>query len=102
MIPGPLVQLENELRSALKAQQFAEADRLVPRYCKLAADHITSLSPGSAPGAEVASRVREVLQWSNLMLLLARAALADKLAPLPMISRYLMVADVRAQTGIEA
>jgi hypothetical protein len=102
MIPKPLAALEHELRLAVRTRQFAEAGRLVIPYCRSAADHITSLPPGSVSGSEIATRVLEVLDWSNLMLLTARAAIADDLAPLPMISRYLTPPDGAPQMQVVA
>jgi hypothetical protein len=103
MIPAPLLAIETQLRRAVEGQQFEETARLISQYCQSAEGHIKSLPARSTSGGEIATRVVDVLNWSNLMLLTARSSIADKLGPLPLISRYLSPEDrFRAHMRIEA
>lgn len=102
MIPTPLLALEIQLHQAVEAQQFGEAGRLFSEYCRSADDHIRSLAPGSPLRARIAARAQQVLEWLDPALQAARDAIAEKLTPLPLVSRYLPANIHRARMHIEA
>jgi hypothetical protein len=102
MIPTPLVELEVQLRRSVEAQQFANAARLATEYCEAATDHIGNLPAGSMAACEIAKRVRDVLDWTNLLLLIQRASISDRLTPLLKINGYFPTETPRNQMRIEA
>lgn len=102
MIPKFLFVIEIELRRAVESRQFEEAGRLISRYCASAATYVTSPAPESVSAREVAARVSDVLEWANQSLLDARNTIADEIAVLPLLSRYVTPEGHSSPLGIEA
>jgi hypothetical protein len=92
-IPTPLAELEQEVRRAAAARQFSHCSVVFAEYCRCAAAHVHSLPPDSELAAAIRLRAQEVLEWSTLMLRVARNSIADHLAPLPLVVRYVSRSD---------
>ena len=102
MIPKLLFVMEIEVRRAVESRQFEEASRLISRYCTSAATYLTAPAPQSVYASEVAARVSDVLEWASQRLLEARNSIADEIAVLPLLSRYVTPDGHATQMGIEA
>jgi hypothetical protein len=89
MTSETLSNIEKELRQAAEGHRYEDVRRLAADFCQTAAQHLKSLPPGDPRIAQTTGKVREVLDWSLLMVQASRAALADELKRVRTLDRYL-------------
>jgi hypothetical protein len=93
MIPERLQQLERELRAAAAARLYPEVRRLATEFCSVAAAYASALPAEDPRVANAAAKVDEVLNWSILMMQLARSACSSELQRIRTTRQYLMDAS---------
>jgi len=84
-----LIQLENELRSAVTRGSYAQAQRAVTAYCAQAADEWRALPLGDSRAHRIFDHLQEVLEWVRLMLSTSRASTAAEVRRVRLAKGYL-------------
>jgi len=88
MIPNPLTDLENQLRSAVVARRYRDVRRIAPRFCAAARTSIDQLLPSDPLRRETIRYVDRTLEWASIMLILARTSLAGELRRITFLHQY--------------
>jgi hypothetical protein len=96
-----LTQLEERLKCAAEARQYAEVDRLTLEYGDAARTAIGVLPAGAPEVAQVAQRVLNTLERARLIVLTGRAQTACELRRIPFLERYLPAAPARPAVRID-
>ena len=81
--------MSEELRSAAGRHAYAEVERLVVALCAATAEQARNLPAGDPQIRELATWLRELLDWTGIMLRAARAAQADEMRRIPFLKGYL-------------
>jgi hypothetical protein len=92
-MPTTLAKLEHDLRRSAEARQYADVQSLATAFCQAAEAHMASLGPQDPERAKTAGKVAEVLDWTLLMMLTARASCLEEFSRALVANRYLQQAD---------
>jgi hypothetical protein len=89
-----LAKLEQNLRRAAESGRYDDVQCLATAFCQAAAAHLKALPTQDHGRRQIAIRIMDVLDWTLLMMLTARASCLDELSRVLVANRYLHQADV--------
>jgi hypothetical protein len=90
MAPSPIPELENRLRRAVVARRYDDVRRIALEFCSAARTAIGQLLPGDPLRRETILHVDRTLEWSRVMMILARASLSSDLRRFTFLRKYVL------------
>jgi hypothetical protein len=97
MISESLQKIEAELRRDAACHRYPEVQRLVVSLCQAAAEQTKVLPAGDSRILEIGAWVDDLLEWTRVMLVTARASQAAELRQAYFLRGYLRCTQTAAQ-----
>jgi|ERR1035438_716735 hypothetical protein len=97
MISASLRRIETELRRESAGHAYPEVERVAISLCQAAAEETKVLPAGDSRILEIAAWVDELLEWTRVMLMAARASQAAELRQIYFLKGYLRQPRMAAQ-----
>jgi hypothetical protein len=97
MICESLRRIETELRREAACHHYPEVERLLVSLCQAAAEETKLLPAGDSRILEIATWVDELLEWTRVMLMAARASVASELRQAYFLRGYVRQTQMVAQ-----
>ena len=89
MTPPDICTIEQQLREAVSAGDFAAVPCLLDSYCRAVEVQATQIGPGDPGLVELFAGFQSTADWIRLMASAARARLADDLHKAELVQGYL-------------